>query len=54
MATKKKFSIYDEEGNVSEEAEKVLAEVFHDYPAYSEREEAVRKSVWDTLPDDNM
>lgn len=54
MATKKKFSIYDEEGNVSEEAEKVINEVLHDYPDFSEREEAVRQSIWDTLSDDNM
>jgi hypothetical protein len=52
--TAKKFSIYDEEGNVSEEAEKVINTVLHDYPDFSEREEAVRKSIWDTLPDDNM
>lgn len=57
MATKKtakKFSIYDEEGNVSAEAEKIINEVLHDYPDFSEREEAVRQSIWDTLHDDNM
>lgn len=50
----KKFSIYDEEGNVSEAAEKIINEVLHDYPDYSDREEAVRKSIWDTLLDENM
>jgi len=50
----KKFSIYDAEGNVSEEAEKIINDVLHDYPDFSDREEAVRKSIWDTLPDDNM
>jgi hypothetical protein len=55
MATKKKkWSIYDEDGNVSAEAEDVINTVLHDYPDFSDREEAVRKSIWDTLHDDNM
>jgi hypothetical protein len=50
----KKFSIYDAEGNVSEDAEKIIDEVFYDYPAFSERMNACRKLIWDTLLDDNM
>jgi hypothetical protein len=52
--TAKKFSIYDEEGNVSEDAQRVIDEVFHDYPAYSERMEACRKGIWDTLYDEKL
>lgn len=51
--TEKKFSIYDEDGNVSEDAERIMDEVFPDYPVSSKRMAVVRKTIWDTLQDDN-
>ena len=55
MATKKqKWSIYDKDGNVTEEAEKIISDVFHDYRPYSPREEQCRRIIWNTLEDDQI
>ncbi len=48
MATKKqKWSLYDENGDVTEAAQKILSEVFHEYKSFSPREEQCRSMVWE-------